>query len=135
MSTRNAFVVDVTEILARHIDDAAGIDHVVGCIKDARVCQPLPVLRAAQLVVGAPGNDPGLDSRDRFLVQNSPECAGRENVGKDGVVRDPAVHEAVCARVKEWVEGQGWQVQGIVESPIKGPEGNVEFLLSAQRPL
>jgi 23S rRNA (cytidine1920-2'-O)/16S rRNA (cytidine1409-2'-O)-methyltransferase len=61
--------------------------------------------------------------------------AGRENVGKGGVVRDTAVHEAVCARVKEWVEGQGWQVQGIVESPITGPEGNVEFLLSAQRPL
>ena len=60
--------------------------------------------------------------------------AGRENVGKGGVVRDPDVHTAVCARVKEWVEGQGWQVQGIVESPIKGPEGNVEFLLSAQRP-
>lgn len=61
--------------------------------------------------------------------------AGRENVGKGGVVRDPEVHAAVCARVKQWVEGQGWQVQGIVESPIKGPEGNVEFLLSAQRPL
>jgi len=61
--------------------------------------------------------------------------AGRENVGKGGVVRDPEVHQAVCARVKEWVEAQGWQVQGIVESPIKGPEGNVEFLLSAQRPL
>ncbi len=61
--------------------------------------------------------------------------AGRENVGKGGVVRDPEVHAAVCARVKEWVEAQGWQVQGIVQSPITGPEGNVEFLLSAQRPL
>lgn len=60
--------------------------------------------------------------------------AGRAHVGKGGVVRDPSVHEAVCQRVKEWVEGQGWLVQGIVESPIKGPEGNVEFLLSAQRP-
>ena len=60
--------------------------------------------------------------------------AGRENVGKGGVVRDPEVHAAVCARVKEWVEAQGCQVQGIVESPITGPEGNVEFLLSAQRP-
>ncbi len=61
--------------------------------------------------------------------------AGREHVGKGGVVRDPAVHQAVCRRVKEWVEGQGWLVQGMVESPIKGPEGNVEFLLSAQWPL
>ena len=61
--------------------------------------------------------------------------AGRENVGKGGVVRDPDVHAAVCARVKEWVEAQGWEVQGIATSPITGPEGNVEFLLSAQRPL
>ena len=59
--------------------------------------------------------------------------AGREHVGKGGVVRDPAVHEAVCGRVKAWVETLGWEVQGIVESPIKGPEGNLEFLLSAHR--
>jgi len=57
--------------------------------------------------------------------------AGREEVGKGGVVRDPAVHERVCAEAKAWVEGQGWTVLGIVPSPITGPEGNVEFLLGA----
>ena len=59
--------------------------------------------------------------------------AGREEVGKGGVVRDPAVHEKVCAEVKAWVESQGWTVLGIVPSPITGPEGNIEFLLGAQR--
>jgi 23S rRNA (cytidine1920-2'-O)/16S rRNA (cytidine1409-2'-O)-methyltransferase len=59
--------------------------------------------------------------------------AGREEVGKGGVVRDPAVHERVCAEAKAWVESQGWAVLGIVESPITGPEGNVEFLLGAQK--
>lgn len=58
---------------------------------------------------------------------------GRSEVGKGGVVRDPALHARVCDEVRGWLEGLGWQVQGIVESPIKGPEGNVEFLISGQR--
>jgi len=57
--------------------------------------------------------------------------AGREEVGKGGVVRDPAVHERVCADARAWAEGKGWQVVGIEKSPITGPEGNVEFLLAA----
>src|SRR5215217_7700517 len=59
--------------------------------------------------------------------------AGREEVGKGGVVRDPAVHERVCAAAKGWVESQGWAVLGIVPSPITGPEGNIEFLLGAEK--
>ncbi len=59
--------------------------------------------------------------------------AGRGEVGKGGVVRDPAVHERVCREVSEWVAAQGWQVSGITQSPITGPEGNVEFLIGAER--
>ncbi len=60
--------------------------------------------------------------------------AGREHVGKGGVVRDPAVHEAVCSDIQAWLEGQdGWSVEGIVESPIKGPEGNIEFLIVGRK--
>lgn len=58
---------------------------------------------------------------------------GKGEVGKGGVVRDPALHARVCDEVRNWLEGSGWHVQGIVESPITGPEGNVEFLISAQR--
>ncbi|MEY4238603.1 MAG: hypothetical protein RL339_1204, partial [Pseudomonadota bacterium] len=58
---------------------------------------------------------------------------GRGEVGKGGVVRDPALHARVCDEVRSWIEGLGWQVQGIVASPITGPEGNVEFLIAAQR--
>lgn len=57
--------------------------------------------------------------------------AGREEVGKGGVVRDPNVHQRVCTQAKDWIESQGWMVLGVVESPITGPEGNVEFLLGA----
>jgi len=59
--------------------------------------------------------------------------AGRTEVGKGGVVRDPEVHERVCAEAKGWVETQGWTVLGITPSPITGPEGNIEFLLGAQK--
>ena len=57
----------------------------------------------------------------------------REEVGKGGVVRDSALHERVCGEVREWLEGLGWDIEGIVESPITGPKGNVEFLVSATR--
>ncbi len=58
---------------------------------------------------------------------------GRGEVGKGGVVRDPELHARVCGEVRSWLESDGGAVQGIVESPIKGPEGNVEFLIAARR--
>lgn len=57
--------------------------------------------------------------------------AGREEVGKGGVVRDPVVHARVCAQVADWFTARGWSVVGITESPITGPNGNVEFLIAA----
>ncbi len=59
--------------------------------------------------------------------------ASRQEVGKGGVIRDPAVHERVCANARAWVESQGWTALGITPSPITGPEGNVEFLLGAEK--
>lgn len=58
---------------------------------------------------------------------------GREEVGKGGVVRDPALHARVCDEVRAWFDLGGWRVQGIVQSPITGPEGNIEFLIAAAR--
>jgi 23S rRNA (cytidine1920-2'-O)/16S rRNA (cytidine1409-2'-O)-methyltransferase len=60
--------------------------------------------------------------------------AGRAEVGKGGVVRDPLVHARVCDEVGAWLSGQGWAVEGVSPSPITGPEGNVEFLLAAHCP-
>jgi 23S rRNA (cytidine1920-2'-O)/16S rRNA (cytidine1409-2'-O)-methyltransferase len=57
--------------------------------------------------------------------------AGREEVGKGGVVRDPSVHDRVCREARAWVQSQGWSVVGVTQSPITGSEGNVEFLLGA----
>ena len=70
----------------------------------------------------------------RLLALIKPQFeAGRGEVGKGGVVRDPAVHARVCADVRAWLEGEGWPVAGITPSPITGPEGNVEFLIAATR--
>ena len=59
---------------------------------------------------------------------------GKGQVGKGGVVRDPELHAAVCARIEAWLGAQvGWRVLGLTESPILGPEGNKEFLIAAAR--
>ena len=60
--------------------------------------------------------------------------AGPGAVGSKGVVRDPAVHKAVCERIKAWWTAlPDWRVIGITESPITGPEGNREFLIASER--
>ena len=54
--------------------------------------------------------------------------AGREEVGKKGVVRDPAVHERVVREILTFASGAGFSVMGLDYSPIKGPEGNIEYI-------
>jgi 23S rRNA (cytidine1920-2'-O)/16S rRNA (cytidine1409-2'-O)-methyltransferase len=81
---------------------------------------------------------------ERPLELAAPDCrlvalikpqfeVGREEVGKGGVVRDPGLHARVCGEVRDWLTRGGWTVDGIIESPITGPEGNVEFLVAARR--
>lgn len=59
--------------------------------------------------------------------------AERADVGKGGVVRDGVIHDQVCQKVHNWLTKQGWIVNGIAQSPITGPKGNVEFLIAAQK--
>lgn len=72
--------------------------------------------------------------RCRLVALIKPQFEVRKGeVGKGGIVRDPALHQRVCDEVREWLEEGGWQIQGIIPSPITGSEGNVEFLVSALR--
>lgn len=65
-----------------------------------------------------------------FVVLVKPQFeAGRRQVGKGGVVRDPEVHKQVLVDLLDWAHEKGFGPQGIILSPIKGPAGNVEFLL------
>ena len=85
----------------------------------------LETLLPAALALAAPGADLVALIKPQFEV-------GRGQVGKHGVVRDPALHEAVCSRIEAWLAARpGWSVQGFVESPITGPKGNKEFLIAA----
>ena len=116
-------VIVLEKTNARHLDTSI-IPEPVGVITcDASFISLSKVLESPLKLA-----DPGA-----FLVALvKPQFeAGREEVGKGGVVRDPAVHERVCADAAEWVAAQGWSVVGTIQSPITGPEGNVEFLLGA----
>lgn len=59
--------------------------------------------------------------------------AGREKVGKKGVVRDSAVHKEVIEEVTAFAQDCGFLIQGLDFSPIKGPEGNIEYLMYAKK--
>ena len=109
---------------ARYLDRAAVPDPIAALVCDASFIGLSTVLPAplALCVAGA-----------WAIVLIKPQFeAGAAFVGGKGVVRDPAVHQAVCERVIQWWSKlPGWLVAGVVESPITGPEGNKEFLLGA----
>ena len=88
----------------------------------------LTVVLPAALALAAPAS--------RLVALIKPQFeVGKGRVGKGGVVRDPALHREVCEGIIAWLGAQpDWHVEGITESPIRGPEGNVEFLICARRP-
>jgi 23S rRNA (cytidine1920-2'-O)/16S rRNA (cytidine1409-2'-O)-methyltransferase len=59
--------------------------------------------------------------------------AGRENIGKGGIVRDEAIHARVCDEIVSLVQQMNWRLQGVQPSPIEGGDGNKEFLMCAHK--
>jgi 23S rRNA (cytidine1920-2'-O)/16S rRNA (cytidine1409-2'-O)-methyltransferase len=58
---------------------------------------------------------------------------GRNAVGKGGIVRDPDLRRKACERVADWLSSRpGWRVLGLIESPITGADGNIEYLIAAR---
>ncbi|MBN8898924.1 MAG: TlyA family RNA methyltransferase, partial [Rhodospirillales bacterium] len=111
---------------ARHLTAAAIGEPINALVCDASFIG-LATLLPAPLSLCAPG------AWAIALIKPQFE-AGPEAVGSKGVVRDPAVHAAVCERVANWWAAlPGWRVLGVTESPITGPEGNREFLIAALR--
>ena len=119
-------VVVMEKTNARHLTAEMIAEPIAAVVCDASFIGLQTVLPAAL----------GLCAKGAFAVALiKPQFeAGPGQVGKGGVVRDAMVHEEVCARIENWFAGlPGWEVLGITPSPIKGPEGNVEFLIGARR--
>ncbi|WP_225767811.1 TlyA family RNA methyltransferase [Inquilinus sp. Marseille-Q2685] len=118
-------VVVLERTNARHLDRALIPDRVGIVVCDASFIGLETVLPAA-LALAAPGAWLVALIKPQFEV-------GPDRVGKGGVVRDPELHREVCDRISAWLAARpGWQVLGVAESPITGPEGNVEFLIGGR---
>lgn len=59
--------------------------------------------------------------------------AGRDRIGRGGIVRDAAIHEAVCTEIRDFIAQAGFTILGLIPSPVTGGDGNREFLLGARR--
>ena len=122
---RDARVIVLERTNARHLGPAQVPETVGAIVCDASFIGLRTVLPAG-LALAAPG---------AFLVALiKPQFeAGKERVGKGGIVRDPAIHAEICDTMSAWLAAQpGWHVLGISESPITGAEGNKEFLLAGR---
>jgi 23S rRNA (cytidine1920-2'-O)/16S rRNA (cytidine1409-2'-O)-methyltransferase len=110
---------------ARYLTDEVVTEPVDIVVCDASFISLAKVLDRA-LDFAGPGG--------RLIALVKPQFeAERGEIGKGGVVRDPAVHERVSAAAADWVRSRGWEPAGLIRSPITGPEGNVEFLLAARK--
>lgn len=124
---RDPRVVVMEGVNARHLTAA----QLGGAVPDLIVCDAsfigLATVLPASLSLAAPGA--------HLVALIKPQFeAGRGSVGKGGVVRDPEVHRKVCRSVRTWLEGLGgWRVLGLTESPVRGADGNAEFLIGAER--
>ena len=74
-----------------------------------------------------------LKNKSTIIALIKPQFESKKNESKRGVVRDSQIHERICNETKDWFESDcGCKVLSIIESPIKGPKGNVEFLITAK---
>ncbi|MGJ4854735.1 TlyA family RNA methyltransferase [Labrys sp. KB_33_2] len=121
----NDRLISLEGVDARRLDRSLVPDPVDVVVADVSFISLALVLPAA-LALAGPGADLAVLVKPQFE-------AGRERIGKGGVVKDEAVHAEVCERIAGLVSSLGWQLRGIVPSPIEGGDGNKEFLLSAHR--
>lgn len=118
-------VVELSGTDARALDAALipqTPDLIVTDVSFISLAKALP----AALALAGPGADLVALVKPQFE-------AGRDRVGKGGIVKDEAVRRETLADVAAWLEGQGWTVRATADSPITGGDGNAEFLLWARK--
>lgn len=122
----DARVVVMEETNARHLTAEMISDALDVIVCDASFISLKKVLPAA-LALAKPNAQLVTLIKPQFEVGKAEVSRGK------GVIRDAALHQAVCEDISAWVTEQGWNVIGITPSPITGPKGNVEFLLVARK--
>ena len=119
-------VVVLERVNARHLT-AGQVPEPIGIVVCDASFIGLETILPTPLSLAAPGAWLVALVKPQFEV-------GRGRVGKGGIVRDPALHREVCDRIRAWVAAQpGWHAVGLIESPIHGADGNVEFLIVARK--
>ncbi len=119
-------VISLEKTDARHLSDEM-VGAPVGCLVVDVSFVSLSKIASAVLKFVAPGGFAVLLVKPQFEV-------GQEHIGKGGVVRDDAVREQAVLDVREWLAGRtGWIVDGVIQSPLAGGSGNIEYLLGARR--
>lgn len=111
--------------LAPHALSEAGMPELTMLVMDVSFISATLLL--APVFAAAP------NLRDALILVKPQFEAGRGNVGKGGIVRDPAIHRFAIERVSNTIAELGWKVIETIPSPITGAEGNLEFLLFARR--
>jgi 23S rRNA (cytidine1920-2'-O)/16S rRNA (cytidine1409-2'-O)-methyltransferase len=110
---------------ARHLTRAEVPEEIGLVVCDASFIG-LEVILPAPLALTGP--------RARLAALIKPQFeVGKGLVGKGGIVRDPALHNEVCARIRSWLAAMGWTVEDVIDSPIEGQDGNKEFLVAARK--
>jgi 23S rRNA (cytidine1920-2'-O)/16S rRNA (cytidine1409-2'-O)-methyltransferase len=122
---QDARVVVLEKTNARHLSRAEVPEPIDMVVCDASFIG-LETVLPAPMALAKPGATLVALIKPQFEV-------GKGRVGKGGVVRDPALHQEVCARVAAWLPTRGWTLLGEAESPLLGPEGNKEFLIAARK--
>jgi len=122
--SQDSRVVVLDKTNARHLTSEQVTEPVDLIVCDASFIG-LEVLLPGPMALAAPGAHMIALIKPQFEV-------GRGNVGKGGVVRDADLHRAVVERIESWVNDQiGWRALGVTDSPLKGADGNTEFLIAA----
>jgi len=118
-------VINMEKTNARYLDESSLEDKIDVVTTDVSFISLDKILPAAEKILKDDGD---------ILALIKPQFeAGRENVGKKGVVRDPKIHKDVIVKVLAVCHELGLGVKGLGFSPIKGPEGNIEYLLWAKK--
>ena len=125
-------VVVLDKTNARHLTPEQIPDAIDVIVCDASFIG-LEVVLPGPMALAARGTARGTVGGAHLVALIKPQFeVGRGKVGKGGIVRDPAQHQAVCRRIEKWINDQdGWRILGVTESPLTGAGGNKEFLIAA----